>query len=161
MQSPLAGMAAGWASVTPVSGRKSGCQDLPVYGPMRFIVPLLCAALSIPAALAQTAAPAAPAAAATPAAPPGRLTAGAPAAAASQGAAPGANKARPEWRDTSAYRFPSVTRTVSDLQNMAHALRLRDYCADARVKDDFVRERLARFSAITGREETCRTLLDY
>ncbi|MBN8442531.1 MAG: hypothetical protein J0M28_12665 [Thauera sp.] len=120
---------------------------------MRYILPLLCVALSNPAA-AQIPAP--PAAAPAPAA--SGAPQGTPAAASV--AAPG-KPPRPEWRDTSAYRFPAVAKTVSDLQNLAHAMRLRDYCADGRVKDEFVRERLDRFSVITGRPETCRTLLDY
>lgn len=74
-------------------------------------------------------------------------------------AAPGA--ARPAFRDLSGYRFPPPARTVRDMQNVAQAIQLRDYCADARVSDDFVRERLALFSRITGRAETCRSLLDY
>ncbi|MBS0543890.1 MAG: hypothetical protein JSR40_09180 [Proteobacteria bacterium] len=77
------------------------------------------------------------------------------------GALPAKPPARPEWRDTTGYRFPAVGKTVADMQNAAHAMRLREYCADARVKDEFVRERLERFSAITGRKETCRSLLDY
>ena len=77
------------------------------------------------------------------------------------GAPPAKAPARPEWRDTTGYRFPAAGKTVADMQNAAHAMRLREYCADARVKDEFVRERLERFSAITGRKETCRTLLDY
>ena len=151
MQGPLADMAAGRASVVAASGRKPECQHFPVCGPMRYILPLLCVALSS-AAAAQTAAPSA--AAAAPAA------SGAPQGTQAAAAAPG-KPPRPEWRDTSAYRFPAIAKTVSDLQNLAHAMRLRDYCADGRVKDEFVRERLDRFSVITGRPETCRTLLDY
>ncbi|ATE62441.1 hypothetical protein CCZ27_03425 [Thauera sinica] len=94
---------------------------------------------------------------------------GVPPAAAASAAAPEDGKpaaaakppARPEWRDTGGYRFPAIGKTTADMQNAAHAMRLRDYCADARVEDGFVRERLARFSAITGREESCRTLLEY
>ena len=153
MHAPLAGRAAGWASASPVSGRKPGCRYFPGCGPMRLFIPLLCVALSSPA-LGQTAG--------TPAAAVPSAASGAPQGSQAGGAASGAGKApSPEWRDTSAYRFPSLTRSVTDLQNLAHAMRLRDYCADARVQDEFVRERLARFSAITGREETCRTLLDY
>lgn len=65
------------------------------------------------------------------------------------------------WRDTGSYRFPALARTVADLQNMAHAMQLRDYCADSRIPDVFVRERLRRFGELTGRDETCSTLLDY
>lgn len=72
-----------------------------------------------------------------------------------------ATKGVPAWRDTSNYLFPAIAKTVTDLQNVAYAMTLRDYCADRRVPDDFVRERLTRFSAMTGREETCRSLMDY
>lgn len=68
---------------------------------------------------------------------------------------------RPEFRDLTGYRFPPPAQTVRDMQNVAQAILLRDYCADARVSDDFVKERLALFSRITGRQETCRSLLDY
>ncbi|MCV2218929.1 hypothetical protein NX068_15870 [Thauera sp. Sel9] len=67
----------------------------------------------------------------------------------------------PEWRKTDGYRFPAVAKTVEDMQNLAYAMQLREFCANARIPDDFVRERLNRFSAMTGREEDCRTLLDY
>ncbi len=66
-----------------------------------------------------------------------------------------------DWRDTRGYRFPAIAKTVEDLQYLAYAMQLREYCANRRVSDDFVRERLKRFSAMTGREESCRTLLDY
>lgn len=66
-----------------------------------------------------------------------------------------------DGRDTTGYPFPARADTVAAAQNMAHAMALRDYCADARVPAEFVRERLARFSRMTGREETCRSLLDY
>jgi len=64
-------------------------------------------------------------------------------------------------RDTTGYRYPALSRTVRDMQNLAYAMQLRDYCADDRVSDEFVRAQLARFSRITGRTETCRTLLAY
>lgn len=67
----------------------------------------------------------------------------------------------PEWRSTAGYPFPALADTVARMQNVAHAMRLRDYCADRRVPDEFVRARLQRFSQLTGREETCTTLLDY
>lgn len=70
-------------------------------------------------------------------------------------------KAREEWRDTSGYPFPAQAETVAAAQNMAYAMNLREYCADVRIPSDFVRARLARFSQITGREETCKSLLDY
>ncbi len=66
-----------------------------------------------------------------------------------------------DWRDTRGYRFPAIAKTVEDMQYLAYAMQLREYCANRRVPDDFVRERLKRFSAMTGREENCRTLLDY
>ncbi|MCM8567000.1 hypothetical protein [Thauera linaloolentis] len=67
----------------------------------------------------------------------------------------------PEWRKTEGYRFPAVAKTVEDMQNLAYAMQLREFCANPRVADDFVRERLDRFGAMTGREESCQTLLDY
>lgn len=66
-----------------------------------------------------------------------------------------------DFRDTSAYIFPALSRTVRDMQHLAYALQLRDYCADDRVSDEFVRVQLARFSLLTGREETCGSLKDY
>lgn len=65
------------------------------------------------------------------------------------------------FRDTTGYRYPALSRTQRDLQNLAYALQLRDYCADDRVPDEFVKAQLASFSRITGRVETCRTLLAY
>ncbi len=47
------------------------------------------------------------------------------------------------------------------MQNLAYAMQLRDYCADRRVSDDFVREQLTRFGRLTGRDETCASLMDY
>ncbi|NMG45263.1 hypothetical protein GPA22_16220 [Aromatoleum toluvorans] len=78
-------------------------------------------------------------------------------------AADAKSDAKPDrsFRDTSGYRHPALSRTQRDLQNLAYALQLRDYCADDRVSDAFVKEQLARFSRITGRKETCRTLLAY
>jgi len=66
-----------------------------------------------------------------------------------------------DWRSTEGYSFPAIAQTVAAMQNLAHAMHLRDYCSDRKVTDDFVRERLARFSQLTGRQETCRSLLDY
>ncbi|HRP75762.1 MAG TPA: hypothetical protein PK725_09885 [Rhodocyclaceae bacterium] len=68
---------------------------------------------------------------------------------------------RNDFRKLSGYAFPQVSDTVRDMQNLAHAMQLRDYCADARIPDEFVRVQLARFSLITAREENCQTLLDY
>lgn len=65
------------------------------------------------------------------------------------------------WRDTTGYLFPAISKTTGDLQNVAYAMQLRDYCADKRISDAFVRDRLMRFARITGRVETCQTLLDY
>jgi hypothetical protein len=158
MKGALATTLAGCPSETRASGRESEMDHFPVCGPMRFFVPLLCASLLALPAVAQNAPPAARSPA-PPAA--GSATVAPGAKGAEKPAAAGKPQPRPEWRDTTGYRFPAVAKTVGDMQNLAHAMRLRDYCANARVKDDFVRERLARFSAITGREETCRTLLDY
>lgn len=72
---------------------------------------------------------------------------------------PGAE--RPPWRQLNGYAFPALADTVSSMQNMSYAMQLRDYCADGRIEDDFVRDRLARFSRMTGREEDCSTLLRY
>ena len=65
------------------------------------------------------------------------------------------------WRDTSGSPFPALADTVAAAQNMAQAMILRDYCANKKLSDDFVRERLARFSRITGREEDCQSLIDH
>lgn len=72
-----------------------------------------------------------------------------------------ATPATPDFRDTSRYAFPAVAQTTFDLQRLAYAMQLREYCANRRVADEFVRERLARFSEMTGREETCNSLADY
>lgn len=66
-----------------------------------------------------------------------------------------------DFRDTTGYRFPALSRTVRDMQNLAFAMQLRDYCADDRIPDAFVRVQLARFSMMTGRDENCRSLNDY
>lgn len=68
---------------------------------------------------------------------------------------------RGDFRKSSAYPFPALSRTVRDMQHLAYALQLRDYCADDRVPDEFVRVQLARFGMLTGREETCASLKDY
>lgn len=75
-------------------------------------------------------------------------------------AASGAESER-DFRDTTGYRYPALSRTQRDLQNLAYALQLRDYCADDRVSDEFVKAQLERFSRITGRSETCSSLLAY
>jgi hypothetical protein len=78
------------------------------------------------------------------------------------------NKAEPpdispkkSWRDTSGYPFPALADTLAAAQNMVQAMLLRDYCANEKIPDNFVLDRLARFSRITGREEDCQSLLDY
>lgn len=129
------------------SGRKPGHRCFPVCGPMFFPRLILLLTLPVSAAMAQGAA----APAATPA--PGVAVA------AENGES--AKKPTDSWRDTSSYIFPAIAKTVTDMQNVAYAMTLRDYCADRRVPDDFVRERLKRFSAMTGREETCPSLMDY
>lgn len=68
---------------------------------------------------------------------------------------------RNDFRTLGGYPFQDLSSTVRDMQNLAYAMQLRDYCADARLPDEFVRVQLARFSLITAREENCRTLLDY
>jgi len=72
-----------------------------------------------------------------------------------------ANPPMPEWRRTDGYRFPALAESVRRLQYTTLAMQLREYCADRRVSDDFVRERLQRFGRITGRAETCASLRDY
>lgn len=87
-----------------------------------------------------------------------------PGAAQAQGAAgqaPGRAAEIPAWRRTDAYVFGAIGDLTRRMQFVAQAMQLRDYCADRRVADDFVRERLQRFGRMTGREETCTTLLDY
>lgn len=76
-------------------------------------------------------------------------------------AAAAANPPTPEWRRTDGYRFPALADSVRRLQFAAQAMQLREYCADRRVPDEFVRERLQRFGRMTGREETCASLADY
>ncbi|MCL1826127.1 MAG: hypothetical protein FWG26_09375 [Betaproteobacteria bacterium] len=65
------------------------------------------------------------------------------------------------WRDTSGYPFPALADTIAAAQNMVQAMILREYCSNKKVSDNFVRERLSRFSRITEREENCQSLLDY
>lgn len=110
---------------------------------MRFCVLLLCCCVLVPLAVRAQGTPA-----------PAQQTGAAPAA-----PAPAAPPA--DWRNTDGYRFPPLAKTVADMQNIAYAMTLRDYCSDRRVADAFVLGQLARFSKITGRAETCRTLLDY
>ena len=65
------------------------------------------------------------------------------------------------FRDISGYPFGAPATTVRDMQHLATAMQLRAYCADPAVPDAFVRVQLQRFSQLTGREESCRSLLDY
>lgn len=67
----------------------------------------------------------------------------------------------PEWRRTDAYVFGAIGDVTRRMQFVAQAMQLRDYCADRRVPDAFVQDRLQQFGRMTGREETCTTLLDY
>ena len=89
------------------------------------------------------------------------------AALAQQAKAPAAAAARPpapvvpEWRRTDAYVFRAIGDVTRRMQFVPQAMQLRDWCADRSVPDDFVRARLQRFGRMTGREETCTTLLDY
>ena len=137
---PLAHRLAGLIKASSRSGRKQG-EHSPAYGPMSIaralLVLLLCFAL-LPVQAQQPSAPAIESE--TPTEQPA---------------------ARPEWRNTDAYPLPALARTVADMQNLAHAMQLREFCANTRVPDDFVRERLDRFGAITGRVESCSSLLDY
>ncbi|MDR2093010.1 MAG: hypothetical protein LBP58_06825 [Azoarcus sp.] len=91
-------------------------------------------------------------------APPGQ---GGPPPSAREGTTPPAKPSGDDARDTSGYAFPALAVTVAAAQNMAHAMILRDYCANTRVPMEFVRKRLARFSRMTGREESCQSLSDY
>lgn len=59
------------------------------------------------------------------------------------------------------YPMPAIAQTVREIQHSTQAMLLREYCADERIPDAFVNERLAMFSRQTGRTEDCRTLLDY
>jgi hypothetical protein len=75
--------------------------------------------------------------------------------------APGQVAEVPEWRRTDAYVFRAIGDVTRRMQFVAQAMQLRDYCADRTVPDDFVRDRLQRFGRMTGRDETCSSLLDY
>ena len=137
---PLAHRLAGLIKASSRSGRKQG-EHSPAYGPMSIAraLPMLVLILVLQPAQAQQ--PAAPAT--------------------TSEAASEQPATRPEWRNIDAYSFPALATTVADMQNLAHAMQLREFCANARVPDDFVRERLDRFGAITGRVESCSSLLDY
>ncbi len=85
----------------------------------------------------------------------------APVDAAANAAAGAVEEEDEDWRDTSAYPFYALADVALRLQLVSQAMQLRDWCANGAVSDDFVRDRLARFSALSGRRETCRSLLDY
>lgn len=59
------------------------------------------------------------------------------------------------------YPMPAIADTVRQIQHSTQAMLLMEYCADERIADGFVNQRLAEFSRQTGRKEDCRTLLDY
>src|SRR5690554_1250437 len=59
------------------------------------------------------------------------------------------------------YPMPAIAQTVREVQHATQAMLLREYCADEKIPDEFVNERLAVFSRQTGRPEDCRTLLEY
>ena len=139
---PPAPASAGFAQAGSASGRKG--RGLPcTCGPMHVHIPRRFLAHSLALSLALSAGPV--------------LAQRAPAAA----AAPAASTPTPEWRRTDGYRFPALADSVRRLQFAAQAMQLREYCADRRVPDEFVRERLQRFGRMSGREETCASLADY
>jgi len=141
---PPAPASAGFARTGSASGRKG--RGLPcTCGPTRVHIPRRFFALSFALSLALSAGPALAQRAPAPAAVP----------------APAASAPTPEWRRTDGYRFPALADSVRRLQYAAQAMQLREYCADRRVPDDFVRERLRRFGGLTGREESCASLKDY
>ena len=136
---PPAPASAGFAQAGSGSGRKG--RGLPcACGPMRVHLPVPVLVLLLALWLALSASPA--------------FAQKAPAGAA-------ASPPIPEWRRTDGYRFPALADSVRRLQFAAQAMQLREYCADRRVPDEFVRERLQRFGRMTGREETCASLADY
>lgn len=138
---PPAPASAGFARTGSASGRKG--RGLPcTCGPMRVRLPRLPLVLALVLALSGGPVLAQKPPAATP-------------------AAPAASAPTPEWRRTDGYRFPALADSVRRLQYAAQAMQLREYCADRRVPDDFVRERLQRFGRLTGREETCASLQGY
>jgi hypothetical protein len=59
------------------------------------------------------------------------------------------------------YPMPAIAQTVREVQHSTQAMLLREYCADEKIPDKFVNERLALFSRQTGRAEDCSTLLEY
>lgn len=77
------------------------------------------------------------------------------------GGVSGDGRSEKDFRDTSRYAFRAVAATTFDLQMLAYAMQLREFCANRTISDDFVKARLARFSQMTGREEDCASLADY
>ncbi len=154
MEAPASRMRAGAIQVWRVAGRYRGCR-VSGSGPLRFKSASLLVCL---AAWAGLAAGQAPAPVDTPA--PGQTP---PSLQPAQDEAANGPAARetPAWRSTAGYPLPALADTVARMQHVAHAMQLRDYCANRRLPDAFVRERLQRFSRLTGREEDCQTLLDY
>lgn len=65
------------------------------------------------------------------------------------------------FRDTRQYTFGAPASTVRAMQLLTTAMQLRAYCADPAIPDAFVRQQLQRFSELTGRQESCQSLLDY
>jgi hypothetical protein len=165
-QRSLATVPAGRTQATPASGRKQehlvrACGPMrrhsSLYGLLSAVLCVLALAFAMPAS-AQQNAPAAPAAGPVGAGLAGNGQAGAGQAGAAR---PASAPPVPAWRRTDNYRFPAMADTVRRLQFAAQAMQLREYCADRRVPDDFVRERLQHFGRLTGRDETCTTLADY
>lgn len=138
---PPASAPAGFAQAGSASGRKG--RGLPcACGPMRVHLPVPILLLALPLAL-------------------WLVLSASPAFAQKAPAGAAASPPIPEWRRTDGYRFPALADSVRRLQFAAQAMQLREYCADRRVPDEFVRERLQRFGRMTGREETCASLADY
>lgn len=66
------------------------------------------------------------------------------------------------FRDTRNYTFTtSFNQLRRNLEVMALAMQLREFCTNREVPDAFVRDRLSRLSQLSGRGETCRSLADY
>lgn len=163
METPASRKRAGVVQVWRVAGRYRGC-GVSGSGPLRFRTSflLIClaawAGLGVAQAQAQAQAPVQAPQAEVPA--PGQTQP--PLQPAQDDAANGADaRERPAWRSIAGYPLPALADTVVRMQHVAQAMQLREYCANRRLADEFVRERLQRFSRLTGREEDCQTLLDY
>lgn len=157
MEAPASRKRAGVVQVWRVAGRYRGCR-VSGSGPLRFRTSLLLICLAAWAGLAAAQAPvqARPGEAPTP------VPAQPPLQSVQDGAVDAAAaRETPAWRSTAGYPFPALADTVARMQHVAQAMQLREYCANQRLADEFVRERLQRFSRLTGREEDCQTLLDY